>query len=72
MATSKWHRTNDGYCHTVSGAVISRRASGNPNRNGSWFLTSLPAGWYGCTVPACGVRTLREAKRLVEAEAAKH
>ena len=67
-----WTKTTSGYCHSESGAIIEKRTSGNPNRNGDWFLTVLPKGWYGCTVPANGVRTLREAKRRVEAEHAKH
>lgn len=70
MAT--WTKTQRGYRHVASGAVIEKRTSVNPNRNGDWFLTVLPQDWYGCTVPGNGVKTLKGAKRLVEAEHAKH
>lgn len=39
---AKWTKTQDGYRHIASGAVVEKGTSGNPHRNGDWFLTVLP------------------------------
>lgn len=71
-----WTRVNNGWMHAKTRAIVGKRTSGNPNRTGDWFCSYSGFGMtqevgvaLAKSFPASGVKTLAQAKQIVESVA---